>query len=144
MIIDKLSKINEYSITPEVVDFVRNITPDISVGKHIISESIYANVELYDTKQNGKFERHLNYIDLQFLLSGNERIYYNYVADIIESPIYDKVRDIAFFDKNIFTSPYVKLDSSNFALIFPHEAHAPQIEDEISQKVKKVVVKIPV
>jgi beta-galactosidase beta subunit len=41
-------------------------------------------------------------------------------------------------------SHFVKLDGSNFAVIYPHEGHAPQVQTtELPMRVKKVVIKLP-
>jgi len=41
-------------------------------------------------------------------------------------------------------SDFVTLDGTNFMMIYPHEAHAPQVVSESISTVKKVVVKVKV
>ena len=71
MIIDKIENLSIYKNIPDIArDFILSLkkgTP--SLGKHVLSESIYANVETYETKllENGKFEAHKDFIDVQIL-----------------------------------------------------------------------------
>ncbi|MBD5401849.1 DUF386 domain-containing protein [bacterium] len=148
MIIDNLKNISKYKDIPiEVVTFIESIDSTIKCGKHIISDDVYANVEEYTTKiiDNGKFESHRNYIDIQLLLSGMERIYVREVQGLNTEIPYSLERDIEFYSDNIANSDFVTLNGNNFVMLYPHEAHAPQIAlDELSTKVLKVVVKVKV
>lgn len=148
MIIDKLENISMYRIVPDhVVDFVKNLNGNIKIGRYEIIDKDYANVETYTTKKlaNGKFEAHNNYIDIQILLDGNERIYYTSTASVSLDIPYNEEKDIKFYSDKIDKFDYVTLDGTNFAMIFPHEAHAPQISaSECCSEVKKVVVKVKI
>lgn len=112
-----------------------------------MSESIYANVETYETKllENGKFEAHKDYIDVQILLKGHEQIFIAPQNSLTMSEPYDAKRDIEFYSDNICSFQSIKLDGTNFVMLFPHEAHAPQVSiDEKLENVLKVVVKIKI
>ena len=82
-------------------------------------------------------------IDIQLLLEGSENIYYAFRDNLSVKVPYDETRDIAFYSDSIQCYPYIKLDGTNFMMIYPHEAHAPQVSiNGLTQKVLKVVVKI--
>ncbi len=148
MIIDRIENLSMYRIIPDhVVEFIKTMPKDISLGRHDLLDADYANIEEYNTKsvENGKFEAHNNYIDIQIILNGRERIYYTPISEVSVDIPYDENRDIKFYSDPIADSNYVTLDGTNFAMIFPHEAHAPQISDsEISKTVKKLVVKVKI
>jgi len=148
MIIDNLENISMYRIIPDhVSDFIKSLPKDIALGRHELIDTDYANVEEYNTKtlSEGKFESHNNYIDIQILLEGCEKIYYTSTSEVSVDVPYDNARDIMFYSEKIDRSDYVTLNGRNFAMIFPHEAHAPQIAmDDKSAKVKKLVVKVKV
>ncbi len=147
MIIDKLENISKYKEVPVfAVEFIKNLTTNINEGRYDFPEQNFANVESYNSKniEDAKFEAHRNYIDIQLLLSGRERIYYTGVEGLVEKAPYDSSRDIVFFNDSVKNSDYLTLDGTNFALIYPHEAHAPQVSVETSENVKKVVVKIKI
>lgn len=148
MIIDKIENISLYKNIPNnVVEFVSSLNKDIKFGKHILSDDVYVNIEEYETKSAdiiGKFESHKDYIDIQILLSGEEKIYITSKAPLSVLEPYNPTRDIEFYTEDITSYPYVTLDGSNFVMLFPHEAHAPQIAFKNPQKVLKAVVKIKV
>ena len=148
MIIDKLENISNYkAVSQKVIDFLMSLSLETETGRYEIDETSYANIDVYETKQpeNCKFEAHKKYIDIQMLLSGTERLDYMPVENLKVSQEYDEKRDIMFFENSTKPADTVILGDSKFAIIYPHEAHKPQIAFEgTSLKVKKVVVKIHV
>ncbi len=146
MITDKLENIRFYKFIPEsALDFIEKLSAgSLDLGKHIIDENVFANVETYQTKsvEDGKFESHNQYIDIQILLKGEEYIYYTPKKYLEIKEKYNPDRDIEFYSNNIGTYPKIKLDGTNFVILYPHEAHAPQICCEKSDMVLKVVVKV--
>ncbi len=147
MIIDKIENISKYKEVPAfALDFIKNITHDIKEGRYELVDESFANVESYSTKapEVAKFEAHKDYIDIQLLITGNERIYYTDVEGLVESEPYDKSRDIVFFKDSVKKSDYLTLNGANFAMIYPHEAHAPQVFLDGAENVKKVVVKVKI
>lgn len=147
MIVDKIEKLKLYKEIPsEVVQFLSELDiNNIKLGKRVLSDCIYVNIEEYNTKdiEVASFESHDKYIDIQLLLKGSENIYYASRDNLSIKVPYDETRDIAFYSDGIQGYPYIKLDGTNFMMIYPHEAHAPQVSSgNLSQKVLKVVVKI--
>ncbi len=147
MIVDKIENLKIYKEIPDVVvNFFSNLDcSNIELGKHVLSDCIYVNIEEYNTKniEVANFESHDKYIDIQLLLKGLENIYYASRDNLSVKVPYDEKRDIAFYSDSIQGYPYIKLDGTNFMMIYPHEAHAPQVSSgNLSQKVLKVVVKI--
>ena len=147
MITDEMKNIRKYKeITAEICDFIENLSENIECGKHYINDDDYANVEVYEPKEfeNCAFESHEKYIDVQLLLSGKERIDFRGVEGLHVDKPYDEQRDITFYENNLSDDfNTVILNSRNFAVFYPTEAHKPQIKLE-NGKVKKVVVKIKI
>lgn len=146
MIIDSLENINNYNVVSNsVLKFLNELSTDIKTGRYKIDEQAYANIEEYNTKniQQCKFEAHKKYIDIQILLSGTEELDFLPVDGLAISDEYDEHRDIMFFTNPDKISDRVILEPGKFAMIYPHEAHKPQMSlNGISEQVKKVVVKI--
>ena len=147
MIVDKIEKIKLYKEIPsEVVQFLSELDiNNIKLGKRVLSDTIYVNIEEYNTKdiEVASFESHDKYIDIQLLLKGSENIYYASRDNLSVKVPYDETRDIAFYSDGIQVYPCIKIDGTNFMMIYPHEAHAPQVSTgNLTQKVLKVVVKI--
>ena len=81
MILDRIENMGLYeklSGFEAVVDFIKNTDiRNLPDGKYTLKEGIYYMVMHYDTKpaEEGKWEAHRNYIDLQLVLEGTEEIY---------------------------------------------------------------------
>ncbi len=146
MIIDKIENVSTYKNIPDyAVDFIKRLSKDIQKGRYSLNNTDYANIESYTTKSvsDAKFEAHNKFIDIQILLEGTENIFYTDRAKLTEANPFDTEKDIVFYKENVAQSNYVTLDGTNFAMIFPHEAHAPQVQhNNQAQTVKKVVLKI--
>ncbi len=148
MISDNLENINKYNVvSSKVLDFLKSITPDTVPGHYEIDDTAYANVDIYNTRdiRDCRFEAHKKYIDIQMLLSGEERLDYVSVDGLEVSEEYNIEKDIMFFKEPKKHFDTVSLIPFKFAVLYPYEAHKPQMNIEnISQMVKKVVVKIKV
>lgn len=146
MIIDKFENISKYNIiSQKVIDFLNTLTVESETGHYEIDENSYANIDVYETKsyENCKFEAHKKYIDIQMLLLGVEELDFMSVEGLSVSDEYDSKRDIMFFQNPDKLADRVILQSGKFAIIYPHEAHKPQMNiNGLSHTVKKVVVKI--
>ena len=115
---------------------------NIPDGKYFIDgDKVYANVQTYETKENANYEAHREYIDIQYIVKGEEYIGvvpYNTCKTVEE---YNSERDIEFLscDKEL---PYQLLKEGEFLILYPENAHKPSIMIEKKQTVKKVVVKV--
>ncbi len=144
MITDKIEHISIYrNIPSEAIDFIKKLSSDISMGRYEISENIYANIEQYTTKNTSdcRYESHKKYADIQILLTGEEDIYYTDAKSLNISEPYNQDKDITFYSDKIKKAK-INLDGTNFVMLYPHEAHAPQACTNNHKNVLKVVVKV--
>ena len=127
-------------------DFIKTaIKENYPVGKYEInSKDLYASVQEYTSKLpcDAKNEGHRNYIDIQFIVSGEELIE---VCDIGSSQIktdYNPEKDVEFYHDA--TNPSVcSLASGEYAIVFPHDIHRPGMAyQDIPTPVRKIVVKV--
>ncbi len=125
-------------------DFLRKndlaaLKPDIY---EIDGRNIYAMVQEYDTKPlaEGKWEAHRSYIDIQYIIEGEELLG-DVLADRLSPMVpYNAEKDIEFLAGE---GNMVKLYRDDFMILYPHDAHMPGIAvQEKSAKVRKVVLKI--
>ncbi len=149
MIYDDLKNIKLYSnlFSKEVLDFIGRLSFDTIESRYQINEFIYANVESYVTKLSdvSQFESHEKYIDIQILLKGQEYVYYTNKSNLTVAKPYNSENDITFYGNSIAEYDRIKLDGTNFVILYPHEAHAPQVcVNDTPLKVKKVVIKIKI
>jgi YhcH/YjgK/YiaL family protein len=116
----------------------------IADGRHAIDgERVFAINQTYDTKpwKDGFLEIHRRYMDIQFIVSGEELIGYAPLAGQPEKDAYDASRDIAFLHG---ASDPVRLRAGQFAIFFPHDAHMPGRTTNAPTRVHKIVVKVAV
>ena len=106
-------------------------------GRHL-----YAIVQDYTTKppEQGKWEAHCRYADLQFVVQGTERIGFGPMTRF-EQESYDPERDYVALSGE---GEWLTLDEGCFMLLWPGEGHMPGIAAGTPGPVKKIVVKIEV
>jgi YhcH/YjgK/YiaL family protein len=114
----------------------------LTVGRHVIdSANVFAIVQEAPTKDYDKtaFESHLNYIDLQYVIRGEEIMGRTPVDSVKVDKPYNEKADIAYYtgDGKNFT-----VQANSFLLFFPGEAHRPNITPGGNKVVKKIVIKI--
>ncbi|MCD4824599.1 MAG: YhcH/YjgK/YiaL family protein [Phycisphaerae bacterium] len=107
----------------------------------IQGDEVFAIVQRYQTKplEQGKWEAHRKYIDVQGVIEGQERIGFGDVTDMRVVEEYCPESDLVFLDGS---GEFVTLSPGMFMLLFPHEAHMPCITSGQPSQVTKVVVKI--
>lgn len=87
------------------------------VGKKFLSEDVFVSVDEYRTKKKEDvlFESHRRYIDLQYVMEGEEYIGFSRYP-VKEVVPYNVERDITFYNANI--EQLLKADAGHF-LFFP-------------------------
>jgi len=115
---------------------------NLPIGRIDLNEDVYAAVSEYETKtpEDAKFESHQKYIDLQYVISGEENIGLINASDLNVISPYDESKDIAFYDFD--GGKMLLATSSKYFIFFPEDKHRPCIKTEGADKVRKVVVKI--
>ena len=144
MIFDDFKNFNLYNIDKEITDFILNINPEIAVGKHVISDRAYINIEEYKTRDFIKLEALKNYIDIQFLIKGEEKVYTTEKEGLKVSNEYNPEKDVAFYytpTRNLNVS-YLK--ENKFIMLYPDDAHSPCTMIDVPKDVKKAIVKIKI
>ena len=83
-------------------------------------------------------ELHRDYIDVQILLEGKERIGWKAIEDLEhEVQAYDKEKDCALYSDTPTT--FVDLLPGQFVILFPEDPHAPIIGEG---KIRKMIAKV--
>lgn len=124
-------------------DYLRsNDFDNIEPGKYEIDgEDIYAIVQQYDTKpmSSGKWEAHKKYIDIQFMVSGKEKMGYSHKNKMIVTHEYNSDKDALYLKGE---GNFLVAEAGYFAIFFPTDVHMPCIAINLSTPVKKVVIKV--
>ena len=107
MIYDKITNFETYAALSqdirESLAYLKQMSPDTPVGVYEISPRARAIVSEYTTKPvNEKgFEAHREYIDIQYLLAGEEQIACQPLEYLKETVPYNAEKDIIFFERRL-------------------------------------------
>lgn len=115
---------------------------DIPDGKYpIMGDRIFAIVERKQgrTINDAKLEGHRKYIDIQYVVSGEESMGWSPVEGLTVATPYDPERDLMFFEGR--PQSIVRVPPGAFAIFHPSDAHMPLLGDG---PIHKIVVKVAV
>jgi YhcH/YjgK/YiaL family protein len=116
----------------------------LSLGKHEIDgNSLYALVSAAPSRapEAGQFESHQNYIDIQYLVTGEEIIGVTTLDKLSVVKPYDSAKDIAFYAVPA-TYQKIEMHPGSFAVFFPEHGHLPLCHFNGPHELHKVVVKV--
>ena len=150
MIIDTLANAALYFALGEriavALEYLReNDCIRLPAGKiPIQGEQIYALVQDNTTKprDQGVWEAHRKYIDVQFVAAGVEEMGYANIQTLTVKKPYDEQVDYALFEGS---GSFVTVPAGSFTIFFPEDGHIPG--SAVAGKpaaVRKVVVKVAV
>lgn len=115
-------------------------------GKYtIVKNEVFAIIQSYTSKpkNEGKYEAHKKYIDIQYIIEGEEQIGVSDIENFSVDTEYDKEKDIVFLkQKKDVKIDFIKLKENEFAIFTPRDVHMPSIMLNNSCFIKKVVVKL--
>jgi len=108
----------------------------------IDGKSIYARLLTYTTRleEQGMWEAHRLYIDLQVMVRGEERIRYAPLSRLTPGS-YDEAKD---FLRLSGEGDSITLPAGSFMLLWPTDGHMPCLAVGAPAPIEKVVVKIAV
>ena len=149
MVVDSLSRWQQYFSGPAwscAFEFLESLGPDSEEKRVALQgDDIFAIVMSYNTKthEEAVLEAHREYVDIQMTLAAAEGIDW-FPCEMLEtdSP-YDAEKDAEFFHHPGNPIGHIDNMPGNFTVLFPEDAHMPQLNvGDTRQIVKKVVVKV--
>ena len=111
-------------------------------GKYIIdADNVTASVTEDPSKnfENTTWESHRKLIDVQCIISGNEKMGVNPVANSVVIKEYDEKKDVANYTAD---GKFYVAGAGEFFIFFPSDAHRPNITPGGNKLVKKIVLKV--
>ena len=150
MIVDRLDNAARYFGLGERIAAALKFLNDndctkLPVGKiPVRGEEIFALVQDNTTKprDQGVWEAHRKYIDVQFVAAGVEEMGYANIGTLTVRTPYDAKDDYALFDG---AGSFVTVPAGSFTIFFPEDGHIPgSAVDGTPTAVRKVVVKVAV
>jgi YhcH/YjgK/YiaL family protein len=159
MIADSIQNKGLYShISPELASALNYVTSVKAEGfteqtVELNGRKLFAMHQSYvtETSEGRQFEAHRRYIDVQYIVEGEEVILAAELSCLESRSVYDEDKDVQWFmpgnsqaDASTGNASVIRLKAGQFAVFYPRDAHMPKISNTCAGAVKKVVVKIAV
>lgn len=151
MIYDTKDNLQNYKGISENLDRAINYLTEtdltgMNVGKYEIDgDHVFALVQTPETRAQAqcRWEAHKKYIDIQYLIDGQETIGFQKTEPMAVCEPYCAEKDIVFFNEN-GKGFFPRLEPGCFVICFPTDAHMPLICTSGPKQIKKVIVKVEV
>ena len=150
MIVDRIENLSRYGIPmgKEIASYLQSVNPQTLalVEAEIHGRELFVRPSEYTTRlpEDGKFETHRVYADLQYVVSGAEVMQTALSGALTPLADYDPASDCQFFRTDKGVSDIV-VSAGGFAVFFPGEPHRPCCHYMgTASYVKKLVFKIRV
>ena len=135
-----------YEKISEALDYIKNLDKcTLAPGIHEVNDEFYYNYLEYEAKEstNTIYEAHKNYVDIQYIVEGQEHVDVSFEEYMELDTPYDKEKDIMFF-KNPQKYFSRILGPGEYVIVLPHELHKPGQKVDQNGNVKKIVGKVRV
>lgn len=146
MIIDKLENASKYySINPRLECALRYLEEHKEElarqqpGMHKLMEGVQFKCISYQTVAGSrKWESHLEFTDLQYMIKGTERIGFNR-PEYMVNPAKQEGKDQILYDGD---GDRIRVPEGYFMILFPGDVHMSKLADTVSTPVQKAAFKI--
>lgn len=152
MIVGHINALDEMDLYPEIIQkalaYLRDTDfTNMEVGKvELDGQRLFAMIQEMESDdiENRKAESHEKYVDIQYLISGGERIGYAVLDEtaIVKADMRPD-KDVIFYEAPQ-PETFVELKPGSFGIFFPRDIHRPGCFLEQKETIRKVVVKISV
>jgi YhcH/YjgK/YiaL family protein len=148
MIFDNISNARLYTgVSPKIQRALEYLQQTdlaaLAVGRYELDgKNLFVLIQEYSSKlpEQGKWEAHRRYIDLQYIVQGSEKMGYAPISRL-QQGTYDPVKDFLPLSGD---GVYVTMQGGDFMLLWPDDGHKPGMAIEAPAAVKKAVVKISI
>jgi len=129
------------TVPQDALDFVLRLTADTPNGRYDFGADCYVNVMECNTSADlAPMEAHEQFIDVQMVLAGEEKIYVTAKAPLTVTEPYNAEKDIAFYAWE--NAEAVTYTAGEAVVLYPEEAHLPCRAANKPMTIKKAVLKI--
>ncbi len=150
MIYDNISNLERYRTLHkglyEALKFLASCDATVAAGRHPLSGDNFVNVMDYNTLEVNTvgFEAHRRYIDIQYCITGEERVALRQLPTLNITTPYNAERDVAFAADDHAPHDEVTIGNGYFLILFPNDGHMPQLAIGEPAPVKKAIAKVEV
>jgi biofilm protein TabA len=126
--------------------YLQRFDPATVDGVYPLGDGSEARVQRYHTRpiEERKWESHRTYIDIQYLVSGEESMLHAEISALHGATPYDDANDVILYADATGPVSSLGVRAGSFVIFYPHDGHRPGIALGAPAPVVKVVVKVPV
>ena len=150
MITDYADKLHLYGDLQEYADMVlafieKQKKENLPAGRYDLENGVFASVQSYTTRplEGSQMESHKKYCDLQYIVSGNEKIYWPSLRKLTVVDDHTEDGDYLLYESGV-DQGYTLMKRGMFGFYAPEDGHMPSIAVTDPEPVTKIVFKIPV
>ena len=135
-----------YEKITEALEYIEALDKStLTPGIHEVNDEFYYNYLEYEAKEptNTIYEAHKNYVDIQYIVEGQEHVDVSFEEYMELDTPYDVEKDIMFY-KNPQKCFSRILGVGEYIIVLPHELHKPGQKVGENGNVKKIVGKVRV
>lgn len=136
-----------YNLSKRIEEALNIITSlnfeSLECGKYVVNEDFYYLVQKYETKSpdKGRYEAHKKYVDIQYIVEGEEQIHVSDSTLMEEDEPYNVETDVIFLKEPKHTLTIV-LTTGKYTIFYPEDAHKPGLYASGCTTVKKILGKV--
>lgn len=145
MVLDYLKNLSNYEgcnkYLSKITEFIANNNlKELAKGKYDLGDECFVNILESNPTTSTKWESHVKYLDIQYIVTGSETIVWNDFSFMQNKTEYDEVKDRYL---GTGEGQAITVEEGMFMLLFPSDAHCPGIKAH-DDFVKKAVFKIKI
>ena len=130
-----------FNVPDAALAFLGAISERTENGRYSFGADCFINVMDCTTREElADMEAHDVYVDVQCLITGEERIYYTKRTALTVTKPMNADKDVGFFA--YVPSPYVDYKAGECVVLYPEEAHLPGRAVSTPVTAKKAVMKL--
>jgi len=152
MIFDTLTHSTPYAALSPLfaagLEYLQAFDPHTPDGKYpIVGDDLFAVVQRYDSAptETKAWEAHRIYADIQYIVSGHEKMLYAPLADLGEGLPYVEAKDVQKWPEHpVPSATSIIVGPGQFTIFYPQDAHKPGCQLDAPEAIVKVVLKVRV
>ncbi|MBQ9986032.1 MAG: YhcH/YjgK/YiaL family protein, partial [Oscillospiraceae bacterium] len=148
LITDKIKNSDTYAACNrffhEIFGKIKTLTPDDAGKRFVIEEGVaWISVSSSENAPPGdrKFEAHKKFLDIHFVLEGEEKFVYANTDELTPETEYNEAEDYLLLNGD---GTKLTLRTGDFCIVYPQDAHIPTLEKLSEGKLVRGVAKIKI
>lgn len=113
-------------------------------GKYeIAGDDLFVTVSNSNTREEGLYEVHDKYIDIQVMIGGQEKVYCHWRSDLEAETEFDNEKDVQFLKDGKDNIEFI-FKKGEFMILYPWDVHKPSMTINSPEAITKMVFKVKI